>query len=112
MSIDEIISEVKEDQMGVIITLHNGGGYKAQFNISYYDAQGTKHSCCSENVTLGRNKSIEIPAGSTRLSVNGQADIFCKCWSDIFTDTMYTPVNTTYRVWGTTLNTNWEKTGA
>lgn len=112
MNIDEILNEVKQDQMGVTITLQNTGGYAAKFNVSYYDAQGIKHSDCYNGITAGVKKNIDIPAGSTRLCVNGKAATFIKSWSDIFTDTMYTPASVTYHVTGTSLITKWEKIGA
>lgn len=87
---------------GGVIVVRNCGGYIARFSVTYThnDHNFTKESGI---FTIGINKSIEIPAGSTDILVKAE-EMWGLGWSTIFTKEYSSVVRKKFDLYGTTLH--------
>ena len=90
------------------ITVRNGGGYVARFYVKYTGPDGERHQEDSGDFTLGVNKSIELPPGSTLISLKVE-EFWGFVWSTIFVKEFDTCVTKCYEIYGTTLDPHYHE---
>ena len=87
---------------GGVIIVRNGGGYIARFTVKYTH-NGNRYTNESGMFTIGVNKSIEYPAGSTDIIVKAE-EMWGLGWSVIFTKEFPSVVRKRFDLYGTTLH--------
>ncbi len=101
MSLQNAAMAHMEAEQGGSITVRNAGGYVARFSITY-TLGGHRFTKDSGNFTVGVNKSVSIPSGSTDISLKVE-EMWGFGWSTIFTKEYSKPVTECFEVYGTTL---------
>lgn len=105
---DAILKHMESTSSCGSITVKNTNGwYSAKLTVSYtFEGQGFSKEV--KDITIGVNKSIDIPCGAT--------DISAKCeewwgfgWSTIFNLHYAQPVTKCYEIWGTTLKPEYKE---
>ena len=84
------------------ISVRNTGGFVARFSVEYTRSSGSRTREDSGNISLGVNKSIELPPGSTDISLKVE-EMWGFGWSTIFDKHYSSVVNKEFQVYGTTL---------
>lgn len=90
---------------GGAIVVRNGGGYIAKFTVKY-KYKGSHYTKESGIFSIGVNKSIEFPSGSTDIMVKAE-EMWGFGWSVIFTKEYSTVVRKRFDLYGTTLHPNY-----
>ena len=88
---------------GGSIIMRNDGGYVACFYVKYTKADGTHETKSSGEFTLGVNREIDLPPGSTDIVVKAEENTGFK-WSTIFVKEYSEPVYRYFQLKGTTLD--------
>lgn len=99
-------AHLSETAAGTIM-VRNSGGYVARFSVSY-TLNGHDFTKDSGDFSLGVNKSVDIPAGSTNVRLKVE-EMWGFGWSTIFTKNFSGPVTQCYKVYGTTLDPKYEE---
>ena len=88
---------------GHIIVI-NKGAYIARFFVKYTGPDGKRVNYDSGDFTEGVTKSVELPAGSTYITVKAQELALPGEWSTIFIKEYPTVVRKEFELLGTTLD--------
>lgn len=90
------------------ILVRNGGGYVARCYVKYTKSDGKRESHDSGDITVGVNKSFELPVGSTHIEVKAE-EMWGFGWSTIFTKHYSHVVCKEYELLGTTLDPHYHE---
>ena len=93
---------------GGSITCQNHGGYVARFYVKYTKPDGQREAKDSGDFSIGVNKVIEIPAGSTEIVVKAEEN-WAFGWSNIFLKEYPGVVCKIFELLGTTLDPHYKE---
>ena len=89
------------------ITVRNMGGYVAKFYVEF-TVNGQRYTRHSGVFSLGVNKAIELPAGSTDIVVKAE-EMWGFGWSTIFVKNYAYVVTKSFELGGTTLDPSYNE---
>ncbi|MCG9780367.1 thiol-activated cytolysin C-terminal domain-containing protein [Photobacterium damselae] len=95
--------------LSTIVKVKNNGGYESYVWVSYNDINGRKINKKSNKLLLGNIFKIDIPGGSTNLSIRS-ANNTALVWEpqrNIFSENREVATDFCVDTWGTTLHSRW-----
>jgi hypothetical protein len=104
---ESILKHLEATSCGSITVRNSNGWFTAKLTISY-TFEGHTYSRDVKNITIGVNKTIDIPCGATDISAKCE-EMWGFGWSTIFNLHFDTPVTKCYEIWGTTLSPHYKE---
>jgi hypothetical protein len=102
---DDLIFDVV-DKTGSMIQVLNSGGYVARFSVTY-NLDGAPQRSESHDFLLNQVRTVAIPPRATNIKLKVEKAVFIGTWRDIFAKEFAAPVSKCYKVWGTTISSNY-----
>jgi len=91
------------------VTFFNQGGFEAQFQLSYTDADGSRVEEKTGTMRIDEKKTYYIPPYATDVWVIGKENtgLVWEGWRTVFDLNFPGPPNNCFKLYGTTLNPKW-----